>query len=1203
MPPVIVAVAAIAASYAAAAAAVSVGLVVAGTFGAALIAGAAGLLVSTIGGMLIASNKPPGSTPLGGQTVTLKAPTAARRIIYGRTRVGGITLLETAISARSNSNERLLLVIAWAGHECDAIEMFWGGSSRIPIAVNTDPGHPGTQMPVLGDTDNPTNSPYGGINNEGAMYFSSHLGGAGQVADQDLINWNVGWTPAHILTNVCYTFFHLFYWPQFYPTGIPNLTALIRGRKCYDPRTGTTAWTQNPILCVRDYLTALDPNGNPIGLGCAASELDDDSFIAAANICDELVTLSDGTLATFTDDTSATISTGTPVILAVGASVTYGAGLSATMTYATGCIVVNGLIVSTVAPTTAVTFGDGSTGTLPFGTQLTLTLGMVITFSDGISASLASAAGATEPQFTMNGSFTTDQSPLQIVQDMLTACAGHLVYESGKYRVYAAAYQPPATGITINETFLRGKITVQDGPSRQNMFNTVRGTYIDPTKNYQPGDFIPVENTFFRTADGGYEIPTDLQLPYTQSPTMAQRLATLVLNRSRLITVTMECNFRATQLRVGDCYNVSIGLLGWANKQFKVTSWSFVEGGGIDIELEEEDSNTYLTGPGQMLIPNSETNLPSPLFVAPPTNVVANVSAHVQGDGTSVPTLTIAWDASIGPFVDHYEVQFSLDGGTTWQDRIVGRDVTQLVLSPAVDGISYIARVRSYNTLSVPSFWANSATSATPTVDQTAPPAPTGVTATGGNALVRVGWVMPVLPAYNPGAIGSVQIWGVAAVATGETPAAAGASLRGAILGTSFNDTNLGFLEPHTYWVRFVSLSGIVGPFSSGVFTTTAASISIPPNSITDNLLAAALAEPIASITSSSAVAGSIASQLAQLAEQVAGAHLSLSDVQAYLQKTFVQAKSELTSYTDGATQAEAAQRLSLAGVVAGNFSLLTNSYNVLTNQQSATATALLSLTAGFSGNLAAFQTVYTATASLTTANATAISTLQTSVGGNTSSISTQGTSIGGLQAQYTVKVDVNGNVAGYGLASVSNSGTVTSSFIVRADSFQIRNPVSGGAEITPFQVVSGNVYINTAYIQTINAGQIGSGSISTAMLTIFANSSGTSGLAVYGAAGQLILGINGLGNDIVGTGTMTQNSVTVLYDAYSAGIITLPNDGGWRDLQLLSVTLPSPPTGSTTPPTGTMLNFSVFLTDPGASPTGGNNDSGGGDGGGGDGD
>jgi len=65
--------------------------------------------------------------------------------------------------------------------------------------------------------------------------------------------------------------------------GWPKLRATIRGRKLYDPRTATTAYSDNAALCVADLISDVD-----YGLGMTA-----DNVIAAANWCDSLLT--DGT--------------------------------------------------------------------------------------------------------------------------------------------------------------------------------------------------------------------------------------------------------------------------------------------------------------------------------------------------------------------------------------------------------------------------------------------------------------------------------------------------------------------------------------------------------------------------------------------------------------------------------------------------------------------------------------------------------------------------------------------------------------------------------------------------------------------------------------------------------------------------------------------------------------------------------------------
>lgn len=66
-----------------------------------------------------------------------------------------------------------------------------------------------------------------------------------------------------------------------FPNGVPNpITAIFRGAKVYDPRTGVTAWSENPALIARDW--SLYANGG----ARAAADLVGEDFIAAANACD-----------------------------------------------------------------------------------------------------------------------------------------------------------------------------------------------------------------------------------------------------------------------------------------------------------------------------------------------------------------------------------------------------------------------------------------------------------------------------------------------------------------------------------------------------------------------------------------------------------------------------------------------------------------------------------------------------------------------------------------------------------------------------------------------------------------------------------------------------------------------------------------------------------------------------------------------------
>jgi hypothetical protein len=73
------------------------------------------------------------------------------------------------------------------------------------------------------------------------------------------------------LRNTAYLYIRL-EWDRNYFQGIPNITLEIKGLKVYNPATTLTEYSNNPALCIRDYLTRSRKRG---GMQVAASRIDD----------------------------------------------------------------------------------------------------------------------------------------------------------------------------------------------------------------------------------------------------------------------------------------------------------------------------------------------------------------------------------------------------------------------------------------------------------------------------------------------------------------------------------------------------------------------------------------------------------------------------------------------------------------------------------------------------------------------------------------------------------------------------------------------------------------------------------------------------------------------------------------------------------------------------------------------------------------
>jgi len=193
------------------------------------------------------------------------SPVADHQIIYGQTKVGGVIVYKEA----TDNNKFLHIIVALAGHECEEITTVYLNDEALTL-----------------DGDGEVTAPDKYV---GKVRINKHLGSATQVADGDLVDESEGkWTADHRLQGICYVYARLQFDADAFPNGEPNITAIIKGKKVYNPNTGTTAWSDNAALCVRDYLT------ETYGLASDSEEIDDTLVITAANVCDEDVSLATG---------------------------------------------------------------------------------------------------------------------------------------------------------------------------------------------------------------------------------------------------------------------------------------------------------------------------------------------------------------------------------------------------------------------------------------------------------------------------------------------------------------------------------------------------------------------------------------------------------------------------------------------------------------------------------------------------------------------------------------------------------------------------------------------------------------------------------------------------------------------------------------------------------------------------------------------
>ena len=173
-------------------------------------------------------------------TTTVTDPVAARRIVYGRTRIGGVRIY----SHTHNDDEKLIMVLVLGDGPFDGLESVYFDDTEIDLTDDAGSWNNAT---------NKWNVEAGKYDGRARVWF--HDGAAGQLANTHVTTNAAAWTSDCTLSGIAYLVVELDYDIDVFDNGIPNVSAVVRGRSdVYDPRTDSTGWTENVALCYSHYL-------------------------------------------------------------------------------------------------------------------------------------------------------------------------------------------------------------------------------------------------------------------------------------------------------------------------------------------------------------------------------------------------------------------------------------------------------------------------------------------------------------------------------------------------------------------------------------------------------------------------------------------------------------------------------------------------------------------------------------------------------------------------------------------------------------------------------------------------------------------------------------------------------------------------------------------------------------------------------------
>ena len=218
----------------------------------------------------------------------------------------------------------------------------------------------------------------------------------------------------------------------------------------------------------------------------------------------------------------------------------------------------------------------------------------VVTAANACDTTVAIPSSATQKRFTANGVLFATDSHRANIDKLLSAMNGDLIYTSGQYIIHAGVYAAPTE--SLDEDDLAGPISVKTSVERSQRFNKVTGTYISPSENHKSIEFPAVQLTAALSRDNNETLTKNVNLPFTNSSYMAQRLANKMVQLSdQQKVIVWPANFTGLRIAVGDRVSVTVSELSYSNKVFRCLGWSFSDSNenGVNLTLVEDDSGSY----------------------------------------------------------------------------------------------------------------------------------------------------------------------------------------------------------------------------------------------------------------------------------------------------------------------------------------------------------------------------------------------------------------------------------------------------------------------------------------------------------------------------------------------------------------------------------------------------------------------------------
>ena len=562
-----------------------------------------------------------------GVLVNKVSSNASVNVIYGQRKVGGnVVFLETS----GTDNEYLYMALVLGEGEIHEMTCLYVNDKRVNLSgVISD----NVQRTVTNSDQNF----YDTENSESLITVEGHFGSDTQSTSSLLQEAN-SWSLQHKLQGLAYIALR-FKWNSDKFGSIPNVQALIKGRKVYNPNLDTTktggsgshrqndsstwAYSDNPILQMLDYL-----RNERFGMGIVDSYFDTNfaDWQTATDVCDTQIE--------------------------------------------------------------------------PLGGDLFLINAFGIGFGDATSANTIDLMNSNIVIDTSRKAIDNVKDLVRGSRSYLNFSSGKykiLVESSGSASI-TLTEDNILGGITVlskNKNSRYNRVIV-------NYINPDKNYQSDSTQ-FPPvienPELIVTADRFetMKAEDGGLLLEGKFDFSMFTNKFQAQEMAEIILRRSRSsLNISIKADATALELSIGDIVNITHATPAFSAKPFRVQGMSLNADQSVSLQCSEHQDSYYTFGTQSPLEEIVDTTLPNPFTVQAPVLTVTDILRSFNEE--AINTLLVNVTAT-DLFIVDFEVQAKKSTDTNYIN--LGRGASSnFELTNVEDNVIYDVRARSVSSIS-----------------------------------------------------------------------------------------------------------------------------------------------------------------------------------------------------------------------------------------------------------------------------------------------------------------------------------------------------------------------------------------------------------------------------------------------------------------------------------------------------------------------